>query len=148
MARREELDLGARDGRDQLGDTSGVVAGPLGSRTTSDFGLRQLDRRKHRAQCCVLSGQAVVGRHDAMKRPQRVRRQHHVGLGERRGTNQLGSSVGRAAIGIDHDRAQARKITREAHVHGANDVHDRRGIVQRRQADEDVHLPDGHQLPE
>ena len=33
-------------------------------------------------------------------------------------------------------------------LHGANDVHNRRGIVQRRQADEDIHLPHGNQLPE
>ena len=34
------------------------------------------------------------------------------------------------------------------HVHGADDVDDRGGVVQRRQADEDVDLADGNQLPE
>ena len=132
----------------ELGHTCGARRRTARIHDDEDLGLRQLGGRKHRAQRRVLSRQAVVRRHDAMKRPQRVRRQHPVGLGERRGTNQLGSSVGRAAIGIDHDGAQAWKIAREAHVHGANDVHNRRGIVQRRQADEDIHLPDGDQLPE
>ena len=59
---------------------SGVVAGPLGSTIDQHFGLGQLGRREHRAERRELAGQAVVRRHDAMERPQRVRRLHHVGF--------------------------------------------------------------------
>ena len=112
------------------------------------FGLGQLRRREDRAERRELARQAVVWRDDAMERPQRMRRLHHVGFGERRGANQLRRAVGRAAVGVDHDRAQARKIAREAQVNRANDVDDRRGIVERRQPDQDVDLADRHQLPE
>jgi hypothetical protein len=33
-------------------------------------------------------------------------------------------------------------------VHGADDIDNRRGVVQRRKPDEDVDLTDGNQLPE
>ena len=65
---------------------------------------------------------------------------------ERRGPDQLRSAVGRSAVGVDHDCAQPRKISREADVNGANHVDDRRGVVERWQSDEDVDLADGHQL--
>ena len=83
-----------------------------------------------------------------MERAQRVRRLDHIRFGERRVTNQVWRPVRRAAVGVDHHRAQAREVAREALVHRANDVDDGRGVVQCRQPDQDVHLADGDQLPE
>ncbi len=135
-------------GDDELGHPFRAGRRTEGIDDDDDFGLRQIPGREHRAQGRVFSRQAVVRRHDAMQRPQRVRRQHAVRLRERRGTNQLGRSVRGAAIGIDHDRPQAWKIASEAQMDGAHDVRNRRGIVQGRQADEDVHLPHRDQLSE
>ena len=83
-----------------------------------------------------------------MERAQRVRRLNHIGFGERRVTNQVRRPVCRAAVGVDQDRAQAGEIAREAAMNGANNVDDGCGVVQCRQADQNVHLADGDQLPE
>ena len=149
IARREELDVGARDRPDQLGHALGAGRRTAGiDRRRPTFACVSSAGGKDGAQRRVLSRQAVIRRDDAMERAQRVRRLDHVRLGERRVTNQLRRAVRRAAVGIDHHRAQAGKVAREAHVHRADDVDDRRGVVQRRQADQDVHLADGDQLPE
>ena len=148
MTGRQELDLAASDGRDELGHAFGARRRTARVQHDEDAGLRQLHRRKQVAESRVLPGQAVVRRHHAMERPQRVRRLHDVGLRERRRANQLGGSIGRAAVGVDHDGAQAREIARERQVHGADDVDHGRRIVQRRQAHQDVHLAHGHQVPE
>jgi hypothetical protein len=148
ITRREELDLGARNGRDEIRDAFRTRRRTARIEDDEDFGLRQIDGRKDRAQGRVLSRQAMVRRHHAMERPQGVRRQHEVGLAERCGANQLGCPVGRATVGIDHDGTQPRKIARETHMHGANDVHHRSGVVQRRQPNQDIDLAHGHQLLE
>jgi uncharacterized cupin superfamily protein len=77
-----------------------------------------------------------------------MRRLDAVGFGERRRANQIGRAVGRSTVGVDHDGAQAGEVACERHVHGADDVDDGGGVVQRREADENVHLSDGDQLPE
>ena len=96
----------------------------------------------------MLAWQPVIRRQHAVQRSQRVRRLHAIGFGERRAANQVRGAVGRSAVGVDHDRAQSGEVAGERHVHGADDVDDRGGVVERREADEDIDLADGNQLPE
>ena len=83
-----------------------------------------------------------------MQCSERVRRLHAVRFGERRAANQVRRAIGRSAVGVDHDRAQPGEVPREGLVHGADDVDDRGGVVERREADEDIDLADGNQLLE
>ena len=83
-----------------------------------------------------------------MQRSQRMRGLHAVRFGEPRAANEIRRAIGRSAVGVDHDRAQPRKVAGEGQVHGADDVDDRGGVVERRQADEDIDLTDGNQLPQ
>ena len=148
IARRQELDVGASDRADKLGHALGGGRRAAGIDDDDHLRLDQLSRGKDGTQGRVLPRQAVIRRDDAMERAQRVRRLNHVSFGERRVTNQVWRPVCRAAVGVDHDRAQAGEIAREALVHRADDVDDRRSVVQCRQSDQDVHLADGDQLPE
>jgi hypothetical protein len=71
-----------------------------------------------------------------------------VGFRESGAANQVRRAVGRSAVGIDHDGPQAGEVARERLVHGADDVHDGGRVVERREPDENVNLPDGNQLPQ
>ena len=44
--------------------------------------------------------------------------------------------------------ARARKVLADAGLRGPHDVHDGGRVVERRHADQDVHVADGHQLPQ
>ena len=146
ITRRQELDLGAKDRGDELGHARWIGRRAVGVDDDQYFRLRQLGGGKNRAQRRELARQSVIRRDDAMQRPQRVRRLHHVGFDERRGPDQLRGAVGRSAVGVDHYCAQSRKIAREAEMNRAYHVDDRGGVVEGGQADEDVDLADGHQL--
>jgi hypothetical protein len=148
IARRQKLHVAARDWRDQLRDA--LRCRRWAGRVDDDdhFRLCQLRGGKNGPQCRVLSRESVIRREHTVQRPQRMRCLHAVGFGEPRLTNQIGRAVGRSTVGVDHHGAQARKVTRERNMDRADDVLDRRGVVQRRESDEHVDLADSDQLSE
>ena len=148
IARRQELDVGLRDRRDELRHALRARGGAGRVQHDDGPGLCQLRRGEHGAERRVLAGQAMVRRNDAMQCAQRMRRLHHVGLAECRVPNQVGRPVGRAAVRVDHDGAKAREIAREAHVRGADNRSHRLRVVEGRQSDQDIDLAHGHQLPQ
>ena len=96
----------------------------------------------------MLSREAVVRRHNAVDCAQGMRREHRVGVAVRGIAYQIGSPVGRAAIGIDQHCSQAGEITGKGHVNGANDIADRLRVVQGGKTDKDIDLSDGDEVPE
>ena len=112
------------------------------------LGLQQVGGGEERAQRAGLSRDPVVRGADAVRGSQAMGGGERLRVDDRGVAHDLRRAVRRAAVGMDHHGAIAGELLGKRHVHGLHHPGHRGGVVERRQADQDVHLPDRDELPD